>query len=267
MFDKICNTAKTFYFSDRPRTPNFSAEPNKRHSNFVSSSYKEVGNHPGCLSIDIRYKKGTDISNADALSRLPCKSNETDDGVGLAFFSKSYHLPITSKEIATATKFDPLLSKVLDFTTNGWPAYSEDPNISPYSNKSLQLSVDCGCILWGNRVIVPPTHQKEILLLLHSDHPGESRMKSLARSFVWWPGMDQDIETMVKACSICQQTQKSSPLPPLQSWSWPKHSWQRVHLDLAYFEGKEFLILVDSHSKWMEIFYMTTTTSKKTIEK
>lgn len=42
-----------------------------------------------------------------------------------------------------------------------------------------------------------------------------------------------------------------------------------MHLDFALlcFEGKEFLILVDSHSKWMEIFYMTTTTSKNTTEK
>ncbi|XP_054278977.1 uncharacterized protein K02A2.6-like [Macrosteles quadrilineatus] len=92
-------------------------------------------------------------------------------------------------------------------------------------------------------------------------------MKSLARSFVFWPGMDSEIENMVKSCSVCQRTRKSASLAPLQPWAWPKHNWQRLHLDFASFEGKEFLILVDGHSKWIEVFYMPTTTARQTIEK
>lgn len=214
---------------------------------------------------DIRYKKGTEISNADALSRLPCDKGETEGEI--AFFSYHHQLPITSKEIATATRFDPVLSKVLDYVSNGWPGHIDDGSIRPYFNKNLQLSVENGCILWCNRVVVPPVHQKEILLMLHSEHPGESRMKALARSFVWWPGLDRDVEEVVKTCSICQKTRKSAPLAPLHTWTWPKHSWQRIHLDFAYFEGKEFLIVVDSFSKWIEVFYMPTTTSKCTIDK
>ncbi|XP_054287546.1 uncharacterized protein K02A2.6-like [Macrosteles quadrilineatus] len=214
---------------------------------------------------NIRYKRGEEISNADALSRLPCETSEEEGEI--SFFSASYRLPITSKEIATATKFDPVLSKVLDFTSNGWPNFVNDETVKPYANKSSQLSVEKGCLLWGSRVVIPPTHRKEILILLHSEHPGESRMKSLARSFVFWPGMDSEIENMVKSCSVCQSTRKSVPLAPLQPWAWPKHNWQRLHLDFASFEGKEFLILVDGHSKWIEVFYMPTTTARQTIEK
>lgn len=214
---------------------------------------------------DIRYQKGSEISNADALSRLPCDKGEIEGEI--SFFSYNYQLPITSKEIATAIKFDPVLSKVFDYITNGWPGHVDEGSIQPYFNKHLQLSVDNGCILWCNRVVVPPVHRKEILLMLHSEHPGESRMKALARSFVWWPGLDKEVEEMVKACSICQVTRKSAPLAPLHTWAWPKHSWQRLHLDFANFEGKDFLILVDSFSKWIEVFYMPTTTSRCTIEK
>lgn len=213
---------------------------------------------------EIRYRKGADISNADALSRLPCQAADTEGEI--SFFTSTYKLPITSKEIALATRYDPTLSKVLNFTNNGW-SHTTEEQVKPYLTKSSELSVDQGCLLWGSRVVVPPTHRKEILQLLHCEHPGESRMKSLARCFVYWPGLDSDIEELVKNCSICQQTRKSAPLAPLQQWSWPRHAWQRLHLDFAAFEGKEFLILVDSYSKWLEVFYMSTTTSKQTIEK
>jgi len=35
---------------------------------------------------------------------------------------------------------------------------------------------------------------------LHQSHPGIMKMKGLARSFVWWPGMDFELEKMVKSC-------------------------------------------------------------------
>ena len=31
-------------------------------------------------------------------------------------------------------------------------------------------------------------------------------MKALARSFVWWPQIDNDLEELVKNCDDCQST-------------------------------------------------------------
>jgi len=30
-------------------------------------------------------------------------------------------------------------------------------------------------------------------------------MKALARSYVWWPKLDADIESKVRACAVCQR--------------------------------------------------------------
>ena len=54
--------------------------------------------------------------------------------------------------------------------------------------------------MWEGRVVVPPLGQESVLIELHGGHPGISQMKSLARGQVWWPGMDQEIENMVKQC-------------------------------------------------------------------
>ena len=66
-------------------------------------------------------------------------------------------------------------------------------------------------MMWGSRVVVPVKGRKRALDLLHEAHPGMARMKSLARGYVWWPGVDKDIETCVKECGACQSTSKMPP--------------------------------------------------------
>ena len=68
---------------------------------------------------------------------------------------------------------------------------------------------------------------------LHQDHPGIIRMKAIARSHIWWPGVDSDIETI-----------------PLKPWLWPAKPWVRIHVDFAGpLYGKTYFIIVDAHSK------------------
>ena len=46
----------------------------------------------------------------------------------------------------------------------------------------------------------------------HTGHIGSNRMKSLMRSFVYWPIMDKDIENAVKLCKGCTLAAKASPI-------------------------------------------------------
>ena len=116
-------------------------------------------------------------------------------------------------------------------------------------------------------MIIPKPGRAEVLQELHEAHPGATRMKRLARMFVWWPGMDQDIEEKVKSCPECQSHRPSPPLAPLQPWQWPSRPWSRLHLDFAGpFMGHMFLVVIDSHSKWMEVHLMPSITSAATIQ-
>ena len=131
-----------------------------------------------------------------------------------------------------------------------------------------ELSVQDGCVLWGCRVIVPLPGRQKVIEELHDGHPGVTRMKSLARSYVWWPQMDNHLEECVKTCRMCQSNQKSPASAPMHPREWPERPWSRVHADYAGpFMGKMFLIVVDTHSKWMEVQMVSTATSQTTIEK
>lgn len=102
---------------------------------------------------------------------------------------------------------------------------------------------------------------------LHQVHPGITRINSLARGFVWWPGMDHELEELVKSCPSCQVNQKSPTVAPLHPWEWPQRPWTRLHIDYAGpFQGKMFLITVDAYSKWIDAQVVSAATSYTTIE-
>ena len=121
-------------------------------------------------------------------------------------------------------------------------------------------------MLWGNRVVIPCRGRHQVLVMLHEAHPRIVRMKSFARGYVWWPGIDQELEQCVKSCETYQINRKSPPVLLMHPWAWPNKPWSRVHIDYAGpFLGKMFLLVIDAHSKWLEIHMTTTSTSTATI--
>ena len=176
--------------------------------------------------------------------------------------------PIDATKIKLWTARDPVLSQVLLFVLQGWPSEVDEEALKPYFSRREKLSVHAGCLLWGARVIVPPQGRDEVLNILHNTHPGIVKMKSLARSYVWWPKMDTNLEEKVKRCATCQRYQKTPPCSPLHPWEWPSRPWSRVHIDYAGpFMGKMFLLIVDAHSKWMDIDCVDSASSSVTIDK
>lgn len=65
---------------------------------------------------------------------------------------------------------------------------------------------------------------------------------------------------------VCQRSRHLQAVAPLQPWEWPKRPWARVHVDYAGpLFGHMFFVLVDAHSKWMEVKTVRSATSSVTI--
>ncbi|CDQ99778.1 unnamed protein product [Oncorhynchus mykiss] len=77
-------------------------------------------------------------------------------------------------------------------------------------------------------------------------------MKALTISYLWWPGLDQDIQQHVGHCSPCEAVRNKPDAAPLHPWSWAATPWERIHVDYAKIDKQHFLVVVDVHSKWIE---------------
>ena len=217
----------------------------------------------------IQYKPGKDNSNADVLSRLPLPDSQQSvplPGETILLMNMLENSPVSATQIRTWTINDPVLSRVRNLVLQGW-IDTTDEHLQPYQRRKDELSVHTGCVLLGRRVVVPPAGHKRVMEELHQGHPGINRMKGLARGFVWWPGMDQQLENMVKSCPSYQVNQKPPAVAPLYPWEWPQRPWTRLHIDYAGpFQGKMFLITVNAYSKWIDAQVVNAATSFTTVE-
>ncbi|XP_060539046.1 uncharacterized protein K02A2.6-like [Pantherophis guttatus] len=213
---------------------------------------------------------GKSIDHADALSRCPLPETGEDPAPAMTtlLIETMEEARISAADITRATSKDKILARILNWIWKGWP---EEKDISteflPYKRRQNELSGLRGCVLWGDRVIVPNTLRQQTLRLLHDGHPGIVRMKALARSYVWWPGMDKEIEMWVSSCANCQESRAAPNSAPVHDWENPGTPWARLHIDFAGpCKGNTFLVIVDAYSKWLEVVLMSMTTADAVIK-
>jgi hypothetical protein len=220
---------------------------------------------------ELLYRKGDAHGNADGLSRLPLSDTVQDTpilGETVLLLEQLDEMPVTAKEIKQWTASDPVLSRVYTYIQNGWPEKCQSEELRPYFSRKCELDTHDGLVLWGGRIVVPRRGRDTLLDELHVGHPGIVRMKCLARSYVWWPNLDHHLEEKVRHCSGCQENRNVPAAAPLHPWEWPDEPWVRLHIDYAGpFMNRMFLVIVDAHSKWIDVLPTTTSTSAVTIEK
>ena len=218
----------------------------------------------------VEFRPTGEHGNADGLSRLPLDHGNTGGSeVEASIFQVNQleSLPVTVAQLRTTVRNDPVLSKIGHFVKYGWPATVGGSAFRPFVSRQSELTVEDGCLMWGMRAVIPEKLRPKLMAELHREHMGISRMKSVARSYFWWPGIDTDIGDLARNCPECQAVKHTPAVARLQPWTWPSQPWKRVHLDFAGpFQGMSFLEAVDARSKWPEAFPMVSTTASETIE-
>ncbi|KAE8748860.1 hypothetical protein FOCC_FOCC004454 [Frankliniella occidentalis] len=207
----------------------------------------------GSMDLDLKYRPGKSMASADMLSRHPQAVGTTEDYEPVCIFllSEESDYPLTAKDIAVATERDPILQQVYQWIHKGWPEKAPSEEFKPFFRETIGFSLLNDCILFDDRVVIPENLQPQVLELIHSDHFGICYSKAMARSLVWWPGLDKDVAAVVASCSNCRRTASKPPQNITSTWPLPTKPWERLHLDYAGpLDGRNYLIMVDSYTKW-----------------
>ncbi|XP_045775110.1 uncharacterized protein K02A2.6-like [Maniola jurtina] len=215
----------------------------------------------------VEFVRSSDNGPADALSRLPlpCRRATPSECVSYVQLIEE-NLPISFKDVSKETKKDPLLSKIVGFVMFGWPSsVAGGEEEKAYFARRNEIVLELGCLIYKYRIIVPPSLREGVLKEIHEGHLGINKMKNVSRSYVYWPSLDRDIEDLCRECEACRIVRDSPPRATLHPWEYPLCPWQRVHADFAECAGKKYLIVLDAHSKWVEVISMTRTDAESTI--
>ena len=201
----------------------------------------------------IRYRPGKEMTLADSLSRLPISTQhheiELDVRVCLIQFSNP-----RLEELRVATRQDSTLSRLMDIIFNGFPAYMRDlhNDVRPFWSFRDELCVEDGVILKGSRVIVPEQLQQQYLTEVHTGHQGITRSQQRVKSSIYWPGIDKDIEKVIRDCELCQRYQASQPpekpLPVADDL--PNVPWHTLGTDMFTLDGVDYLLVSDYYTRF-----------------
>lgn len=74
-------------------------------------------------------------------------------------------------------------------------------------------------------------------------------LKVPAKGTVLWPGINQYIENVVKACPICQEHSHKPPAEPLLQHELPTRPWQILGRDICTLNCKDYLLTADNYFK------------------
>lgn len=166
-------------------------------------------------SFTAEWVKGKDQLAADVLSRFPVDQPPLDDelcdvhaeaAVKIQFADKSVE-DLQLQEVSEAQQNDPQLSQVTKCTRCGWPdSLQEVATIAkpfwPTRHNLYFITPTSGSyiILMNGRTVIPLSLQKKMLLILHEGRQGMDKTRHRARNSIYWPGIDREIEDVVKRC-------------------------------------------------------------------
>lgn len=207
------------------------------------------------------------MAAADALSRAFLPNSEPDLEIADV---KAFDLLSVSRKRQEDIKERTLneLQGLYTVIINGWPDTKNETPVSvrDYWTSRSELSVMDGVIFKGMRIVIPPTLRSHMLSLIHKSHLGIVKCKQRAREVMYWPGMNSQIEQLVKDCEKCATFQNSQPPESLKPTPVPDLPYAVVGCDLFDFESKKYLVVVDYFSKYIDCMELQSQSSFSTIE-
>ena len=237
--------------------------------------------------LKVVYKKEKEMVLANTLSRayltIESRSSTVKNGLEIlntqsTFEKKLEQIAVvdcyfitTSKlqEIQRESAIDDTLQVLQNVIHNGSPENKKrlKPCVHPHFPFRDKLAVEDGVVYRGNRCIIPHCLRRFTLGRIHQAHIGIGGCVKRAKASVFWPEINAAIADYVGKCEVCRTYERRQPKETLLYHEIPKLPWAKVGIDLMSFHKKNYLIVVDYFSSFIEVDPLIDTRSKMVISK
>ena len=218
-----------------------------------------------CYNLTLVYIPGKDMHIPDMLSRAHAVDNRQTESEQKLTEEADFQVHVVIQNykcsdemrsrIVEETSREPGLVQVREYILRGWPNSLKDCVESAklfWPHRAELVSFD-RLILFRERMVIPKALRAEVLQRLHIGHQGQERCKRLARTAIFWPSLNKDIDIMCNRCETCLERRNKPAREPLKPHPVPDRAWQKIGIDLFSFAGRRYQIVVDYFSKWIEI--------------
>lgn len=221
--------------------------------------------------INIVYKPGTKMYLADTLSRAyifgarsPCEDFEHVNAAKFVLMTDR-----KKDRIRESTARDEVLQQLTKAILKGWPEQTADipATLMPYYGFRDELAVHDGLIYRGERLVIPKELKPMMRESIHSSHIGVNGCLRRARESMYWPSMNADIRNYIAQCETCRSVENRQAKETLRSHPPTDRPWEKISADLFTLNGKEYLVVCDYFSNFIEVNYLEDTKSSTVIRK
>ena len=202
------------------------------------------------LQYDLMHIRGKDNA-ADVLSRLRVSQTQNEETSQIEYFAYSVAVEampaaLVPKQVEVASADDTTFQLERQaIMTGDWSRLSG----TLYKAVQDELWVIGQVVSRGGRIVIA-----------HEGHQGMVRTKARLREKVWWPGMDKQVEEVVRACHPCQLVGPRAKPEPVKSTRLPEGPWKEISIDLLDISsGEHLLVVVDYYSRWIEAILLKKT--------
>jgi hypothetical protein len=228
----------------------------------------------------VKYKRGSENTNADALSRAPLTNGSLQTTIAVNAVTAVKETPtrqisalapaITLTDIRDAQLADPILAcldasvdanEFMDPAARTLRQYLDDI----YERDDILYIVDRES---SDRILLPPSMHARVLEQFHdapfAGHLGVTRTYERIQRDYYWPGLRAIVNDYVKSCRDCAMFKPASvnttpPLMPITS----THPFELIEMDIVgpfpvSDKGNRYILTVIDHfTRWPEAYALS----------
>lgn len=216
------------------------------------------------FDIKLEHAPGKTIVLADYLSRYMNEEEESSEDKSITESVLTINATDERiKELQDETKKDEIFKIVKEYCLTGWPKSKNDcPETLRYLYKMRnEIFLDDDILFYKDRIMIPKTMRKMIVMKLHEPHFGIKKTMKRAQNSVFWPNISNDIEQVVSNCRICQDNAPRNQKEPLIPHEIPNEPFKKIACDILEHQAKNYLAVVDFYSNWIEMIRLKSKTA------